>query len=57
MKAEKVMFVNGHGFKEYAVRFKRSALSPWEWFTDHRGRPMLLSDAMADAAIETLKNG
>lgn len=57
MKAEKVMFVNGHGFKEFAVRFKRSTLSPWEWFTDHRGRPMLFSSAMADAAIETLKDG
>lgn len=57
MKAEKVTFVNGHGFKEYGVRFKKSLLSDWEWVKNVKGQNILFSDKLADTMIKTLQDG
>lgn len=54
MKAEKVLFVNARGFKEYAVRYKRNIFTPWQWVKDDKGNNMVTNFANADALIAVL---
>ncbi len=54
MKAEKVMFVNARGFKEYAVRYKRGLFAPWQWVKDEKGNNKVTNFADADAIIGKL---
>lgn len=54
MKAERVLFVNARGFKEYAVRFKRNILAKWQWVKDEKGNNKVMNFAEADAVIARL---
>lgn len=54
MKAEKVLFVNARGFKEYAVRFKRNIFAKWQWVKDEKGNNKVMNFAEADAVIARL---
>ena len=54
MKAERVLFVNARGFKEYAVRFKRNIIAKWQWVKDEKGNNKVMNFAGADAVIARL---
>lgn len=54
MKAEKVMFVNARGFKEYAVRYKAHPFAKWQWVRDEKGNNQLTNFAIADGIVGKL---
>lgn len=57
MNVEKVMFVNARGFKEYAVRFRKSPFHRWEWVKDEKGNNKVSNFAEADIIEHKIKEG